>query len=258
VLSQLTRGESLISRPSLSVKFVADGEERYETEGRTYRLTPGHLMIAEPGPAIGVSIRQSHPTLGLCVYLPAGAADAPKGLLARGPVVLPLVDHPLGGWLKRLAPRLAARPDLGERVADGVMTAARAGLADFVGEAGRRLDLLSGSRPAARAELLRRIELARAHLHAVRDRAVPLSELAAVAGVSPFHLARSFREACGLPPAAYHRALRMDDAARALAAGEATAAELTVRLGFSDQAAFTRAFARRHGRPPGRAGRRGG
>src|ERR1700743_2181847 len=46
-----------------------------------------------------------------------------------------------------------------------------------------------------------------------------LDEIAAIAGVSRFHLVRAFAAATGLPVMRYVRARRLTEAARALAAG---------------------------------------
>ncbi len=58
---------------------------------------------------------------------------------------------------------------------------------------------------AARGSILDKI---RAHLEAHRDRAVPLAELARLAGSSPFTVQRLFKRRMGVSPLQYQRALR--------------------------------------------------
>ncbi|MEU3772690.1 AraC family transcriptional regulator [Streptomyces sp. NPDC032472] len=82
---------------------------------------------------------------------------------------------------------------------------------------------------------------------------------AALGGVHPTHLIRSFRHAFGLPPHAYLTGLRVGLARRLLLAG-AGPAEVAVAAGFYDQAHLTRHFRRYVGTGPGafaRAGRDG-
>lgn len=91
---------------------------------------------------------------------------------------------------------------------------------------------------------------ARDFLHARLDRPVPLAELAAVAGVHPAHLARTFRLHLGSTPGAYLRRLRIERARHALATSTDPIATIALAMGFSSQAHFTRTFHRLVGLPP--------
>jgi AraC-like DNA-binding protein len=77
-----------------------------------------------------------------------------------------------------------------------------------------------------------------------------LGELAACAALSPFHFARSFRRATGLPPHAYLIQLRLDRARHLLAAGHSPT-EVALSVGFYDQSHLTRHFKRTYGITPG-------
>lgn len=76
-----------------------------------------------------------------------------------------------------------------------------------------------------------------------------LQELAHEAGLSPYHLTRSFHQAYGLPPIAWRNQLRVVRARSLLARGLAPA-EVAVRVGFADQAHLTRVFRRALGTTP--------
>jgi AraC family transcriptional regulator of adaptative response/methylated-DNA-[protein]-cysteine methyltransferase len=60
----------------------------------------------------------------------------------------------------------------------------------------------------------------RAHLEANLDRAVPLTELARVTGLSPFTVQRQFKQAMGASPLQYQRALRAGGLRSALKKGD--------------------------------------
>lgn len=90
----------------------------------------------------------------------------------------------------------------------------------------------------------------RAFLDAYPEAAVTLSGLAARVGLSPAHLARSFRAALGVPPHTYQMAARVRLARRLLDAGEGPAGA-ALSAGFADQAHLTRVFKRVVGVPPG-------
>lgn len=82
--------------------------------------------------------------------------------------------------------------------------------------------------------------------------ALSVAALADVAGLSPYHFSRMFRARFGDSAIAYVRARRMQAAARRLSEGEPSLAELSFDCGFESQEAFTRAFRRQFGVPPGR------
>ncbi|MFP5330567.1 MAG: helix-turn-helix domain-containing protein [Alphaproteobacteria bacterium] len=112
------------------------------------------------------------------------------------------------------------------------------------------VDRLGAVKPSTRRALLHRLERARSHLHAHLDRAIPLDELASVAGLSKFHLARYFRCVFDSPPAAYHRRLRLKRAAEFLAAGGGSVADAAELVGYSDGVALCHAFRKQFGEPP--------
>lgn len=68
---------------------------------------------------------------------------------------------------------------------------------------------------------------------------VPVTVLAREAGVHRVHLARTFREHCGVPVTEYARQLRLRAACRALAGG-LSLARVAARAGFADQSHLTR------------------
>lgn len=122
---------------------------------------------------------------------------------------------------------------------------------------GLLLDLLDALRPYRRAPRTQAdsrgprfaavIDYLRAHL----SRRLTLEELAAVACLSPFHFLRSFRAQHHVTPQQMLMALRLHEAKRLLAAGEAPA-QVAAAAGLTDQAHLTRAFARRYGVTPAR------
>jgi AraC family transcriptional regulator len=69
-----------------------------------------------------------------------------------------------------------------------------------------------------------------------------LDEIAAVAGVSRFHMVRAFASATGSSVMRYVRARRLSQAARALAAGAPDILSLALDADYSSHEAFTRAF----------------
>jgi AraC-like DNA-binding protein len=85
------------------------------------------------------------------------------------------------------------------------------------------------------------VERAKAYLTERFNEPVSLDELAAIAGLSPFHLVRSFTREFGLPPHALQIQLRISRARALLRAGESPMA-VAFDVGFADQSHFTRHF----------------
>jgi AraC family transcriptional regulator len=77
--------------------------------------------------------------------------------------------------------------------------------------------------------------------------------MAAVARLSPYHFARQFKAATGLPPHRYVIARRVERAKQLLqGGGDPSLAEVAAHAGFSDQSQFCHHFRRLVGVTPGR------
>jgi AraC family transcriptional regulator len=79
-----------------------------------------------------------------------------------------------------------------------------------------------------------------------------LAQLAAVVGLNPYHFARQFKAATGLPPHQYVILRRVERAKQLLQAGsDFSLTEVAAVAGFSDQSQFSRHFKRLLGVTPG-------
>jgi len=116
---------------------------------------------------------------------------------------------------------------------------------------------LSGSRPTERGRdgalprgrLRSVVEYVEDHL----DAGPTLEEMAAVARLSPYHFARQFKAATGLPPHQFVIARRVERARLLLQEGsDLPLAQIATRAGFSDQSQLSHHFKRIVGVTPGR------
>ena len=85
---------------------------------------------------------------------------------------------------------------------------------------------------------------------------ISLTDLAGIAGYSPFHFARKFTLTMGISPHQYISRIRLDNAMGELATGRLPLAEIALNAHFSSQASFTRAFHRATGMTPNEYRRR--
>jgi AraC family transcriptional regulator len=99
-----------------------------------------------------------------------------------------------------------------------------------------------------RGKLQAVVEYIEGHL----DAGLTLDQMAAAAHLSPYHFARQFKAAMGLPPHQYVLARRVERAQQLLQPeGDLSLAEIAARAGFSDQSQFSHHFKRLVGVTPG-------
>ena len=80
------------------------------------------------------------------------------------------------------------------------------------------------------------------YIHDNLDQRLTLAELSLVAGMSPYHFARTFKQATGVTPHHYVLNVRVEHAKSLLLQGRLTLAEIASQVGFFDQSHFTRSF----------------
>jgi AraC family transcriptional regulator len=84
------------------------------------------------------------------------------------------------------------------------------------------------------------------------ERHVPLDNMARLAGWSPFHLHRAFREVVGETPKQYQLRLQLERGAVALACTNDSVLDVALASGFAGHEVFSRAFRRHFGTTPSR------
>ena len=253
VYCDLGAGSSMISAPAPSLKLVLEGAQRYEIDGRTISIAPGEFLYLDAGSqCLGISRGEMK---GLCLLLPPSCLpEAETRAFGHDPVlgralVLSVKASAMGRALWECGRRIAADPRLGPKLAPELAARVETAIAEPLAESRAAMDGVKAAKLSTRRELYRRLERARAFLHAHDDRNVTLGEMAAVAGLSQFHLARYFKDAFGESPISYHRGLRLNRAADLLAAG-ASVADAAEAAGYSDPVALSHAFRRKYGSPP--------
>jgi AraC family transcriptional regulator len=104
--------------------------------------------------------------------------------------------------------------------------------------------------PAPNGRDERRIAAALRRIEAHADGPLPLSELARLAAMSPYHFLRTFRAVVGMTPHQYILHTRLKRAAVRLRRTSAGIAAIAFAVGFGDLSTFNRRFARIMGKSP--------
>ncbi|MBB3268691.1 AraC family transcriptional regulator [Azospirillum sp. OGB3] len=189
----------------------------------------------------------------LHIYLPASRFDALAELYAdkriRADAIRYLADlrDPLI-WQIGLSIRaeLLQETSAGRMMVESAALALIARLAHAYGQ--DRLEALeTGPQATCPKRIARAIDFLRDNL----ERDISVSELAAVACLSPCHFARMFKRATGKTPHGFVSAERFELARRLLSDRDMPLVTVAHRSGFSSQAAFSTAFKRVMGCTPG-------
>jgi AraC-like DNA-binding protein len=223
---------------------MTEGAERLSIRGQEHVAGEGDLILIEPGEPHSNCSAGTGRFGYVVMYVPVplmaqamadlGAPDTPRLPKFREPVArLDGLDR-----LLLQAHRLLSSPS--SRLEQ------ESALLHFISKL--RQPLVGGADRLAEQHKIKR---AREYLdHRYRE-SVSLQKLAQVAGLSPFHFLRSFREQVGLPPAAYQTHRRIAEA-KHLLRSRCSIAEAAAELGFADQSHLSRHFQRIVGTTPGR------
>ncbi len=234
--------EWLVGITDLGVQdFFCRGARRRSTPGRIVLIEPQEAHDGEAGSEAGFAYRMLYfPRPWLKAAL-GDASEASFGFRRT------LDDDPrLARAIRAACAAISTRAD--RLRTDAALDRVLRQLHPHLGRAAPRLVGRSDPAVARRA---------RERLIACLDEEISADRLALLAGAADrFHLARAFRAAYGTSPHAFLVQMRLLEARRALAQGEAPA-EVAARCGFADQSHLGRWFRRAFGVTPG-AYRRGG
>lgn len=225
---------------------VEAGAERFRYRGREHLASTGAIVLMQPGelhtggPAAPGGWRYR------MLYLDEATLRAQLGDAAPAAWVFEQAVHhepARAQALARALGRLWAATEAGEALsADAALADALAALAPL---SARPPAIVVG--PRAPRPFAAVVDA----LHADLPRDWRLAELAALAGLSPFHFQRAFQAAHGVSAHQWRMALRLAEAKRRLARGEPPAA-VAAAVGLADQAHLTRRFAGMYGVTPAR------
>jgi AraC-like DNA-binding protein len=249
----------------LSIKSVIRGEVDWIVDGRRLHVDSNSVLLLEEGQSYSMDIDSVRPVETCCVFFRHGFVEA-----VAQDATTPLensLDLP-----QRAAPRLEGISRL-HLEPDGTILPQMWSLAsrcagelqpsgfeeDFLTLSERLLMLyreiksqflrVPAAKSSTRAELFRRLQIAREYLHGSLDERVSLEDVSRVACISPYHLHRAFKRVFRLTPHGYLTKLRIVKARTLLQTGH-TALETAVALGFTSPSAFTRLFRSHYGVPP--------
>ena len=230
-----------------TVAFVRRGSFAYRSRGASFEMVAGSLLIGHPGDEYVCS--HEHVCGDECLSFrlapalieeitPGGAAE--QRALWRTGALPPLAETMIAGAVAQAAADGQGGLDLAEA---GMMLAAR-----FIRLAGGH----KKRSPTLSARDRRRAVEAALWIDEHSQEPLDLEQVAAVAGLSPFHFLRLFGAALGVTPHQYLVRSRLRRAARLLAEDAHSITEIAYEVGFADLSNFVRSFHRAAGVSPRR------
>lgn len=254
----------------LSIRLMLNGRQYYRVGNHEHLVTPDNYLVVNQGQHYRTSFQgESEQEMMLVAFQPGFA----EGLLHA--LVTPqdqLLDDPFhhnaqpvqffektydaDPVIRQLFSRLRRLMDEDisvrkEADTDGIYTALLVRLLDVHRNLGEKIDRLASVKVSTRAELYRRLSIARDYLDAHLHRRVGVEEAAAAACLSAHHFKRTFRELFGTTPHRYHVQRRLESARQLLRHGCPNVGEICRAVGFEDSSSFIRLFRRRFGYTPG-------
>ncbi|WP_027804057.1 helix-turn-helix transcriptional regulator [Paraburkholderia dilworthii] len=230
-----------------TIPVIVAGAEGYRYRGSNYVAEAGGVPIINPGELHTGSKAVEAGWRYRVMYAPVQFIHALAEEIAGKPQSLP--------WF---APGVIRDPDLAARLANAhhMLEAGNDALAAEAAMFDALSTLLvrySQTQPEASCVAAddTRVAVMKERLTGDLLEPVTLADVAQAAGLSPFHAARLFNRATGLPPHAWRNQVRLQRALAPLRAG-VPVTDVAAASGFTDQSHFTRHFRRMFGVPPGR------
>ncbi|AHG89385.1 Helix-turn-helix, AraC domain-containing protein [Gemmatirosa kalamazoonensis] len=222
------------------ISLVLEGVGVEEVDGRTRAVAAQHLLLtpsyAPHGYRFGSAGRWFN--IQLSDRWLARVVDGGPRLPVTAQVVR---SRAAAAWVARVRAEVRERDAISTLAIDGALVLM---VADLV--------RLRVDGAVTRPRWLHRVEDA---IEASVAAPPPVDELAALAGVHPTHLLRTFRRHHGTTVANYVRQRRIERARAAVAKGDRSLSMIALDAGFADQSHFTRVFRQAFGETPGQYAR---
>jgi AraC-like DNA-binding protein len=229
------------------IALCLDHPGRYHYRGNAHELPVGSVSVLHPQEphVTGNGRARETPGRNLMLFLPPDVVRNVAGEAAKHPVGQPFFPDPVltdTVLTRRLLALHAAHAGPSSRLEQEELL--QSVVARLVLRHGTGHFHAGAPEPA-------RVRRARQYLEAHFAENVSLDVLARVAGLSPYHLCRVFKEATGAAPHAYQTQLRVARAKQLLLSGKPLK-DIAPEVGFFDQSHLLRHFRRFTGASPGR------
>lgn len=210
-------------------------------------IAPDFLVLGAPDRAVTVPAHTAQTLMVL--HAAPGAFEAVTGAdvaSVAGPIHGRIIAD---GLMAGLVERLFDVAESDARLAESLFQTLCLTLVERTRARGTRAPLRGGLTEGQLTRL-------RTHVESRLDQPLPIAELAALAGLSPFHFSRAFKTSMGLAPATWIRLRRLIVGQRLLQDSAMSVAAVAAAVGYDSPSRFSRAFRAMTGETPSQYRRR--
>lgn len=251
---------------ALSVKLVLQGTERYRINNKRYDLCPGEFLVVDQQQELNISFNENTIAEGMCFYFDRKYLDQVFSLSQNGE------DWGLDnyGSAEKAHTLLSGKYKVNEfgfgqhlkKAAETILRDEQSFVAeDFFLDIAERLvhqqknvftkvNRLSSTKLSTRQELYTRAAKAKYYIEDHVTETIRIEELTTVASLSEVQLHRAFKQVYQTTPYQYILSTKLNRAAQLIRAGHQSISDISILLGFSDLATFSKAFKRKFGITP--------
>jgi AraC family transcriptional regulator len=251
--------------PGLSIKTMSNGQAIYQIEGGRFAVGDDSYLILNRDQPYVIDITSPTMVESFCLFFPdtwveeiAQTAPKPDNFLLDQTLSLNPVcfferlyphDEVVTPHIRRLH-ALVKTHNLTSGYLEEHLRLLLLAMLQQQFNIYREIEQLPAARPATRLELYRRLYRVRDYIHASLHCSLTLSDMAAVACLSPFHFLRAFKQLFGLTPHHYLTQKRLERAQFLLAKTEHSVTDICFEVGFESLGSFSALFRRYTGLSP--------
>jgi AraC-like DNA-binding protein len=250
----------------LSIKSFYNGEARYAVESRRFVVDASSYFVLNNGQHYSIEIDADRRVESFCLFFAPEFTDNIRHSITSG--VDRLLIEPQS---QTAAPAFFERTYLHDQAVSPALMRLRAALThDYIDkpwlieqfhlimqrllqiqtQSYREIDAIPAIRAATREELYRRAHYAREYAAALFTTPITLDDMAHVAGMSPNHLLRTFKQIFDQTPYQYVIAKRVAYAQQLLRSTDQGVTDICFAVGFTSLGAFSWWFRQRVGVSP--------
>jgi AraC-like DNA-binding protein len=251
----------------LSLKCMFNGRALYRIPGREFSVDDSGYLILNNGQPYSIEIASPTRVETFVLWFPDGWAEEVLGGLIRSNEQL--LDEPAEGGsaasfferytrhdttvspkIRELRAAFKSEEVIEDDWLEEKLREVLAAMSQTQSRAKRQIDLLPAARASTREELWRRVNRARDFVHAHLGSQITLSEVAATACLSPFHLLRTFQSAFRQTPHQYLQQCRLERAKFLLEKTRIPVTAICLDCGFASLGSFSTLFHKSYGISP--------
>jgi AraC-like DNA-binding protein len=250
----------------LSIKSVIRGRGTWTVNRSRFEVDADSVLVLNNRQHYTILIDAPQPVQTFCLFFKTGLVEQAWRCHTAG--ASELLDDPgrlpeAVGFFERMHPKtgpMAQRIEqmhrevisgraTPESLDDGFLLAARE-LLCFRSELLQAVARVPAMRSSTKAELFRRLTVARSMIEGSLDQALPLDRIAETACLSPYHLHRLFGQVFGETPHRYAVRRRLERARRLLAQTDMPVTMVCLESGFQSLGSFSALFRKETGSSP--------